>query len=60
MDRKVVKNVAEGGVRIGVIDVVHGVINPAEVTTQFVRTQRKMAAHLKEVYQMSTELSFVN
>ena len=58
--RKEVKNVAEEGAPIGVIDVVHGAVNPAEVTTQSVRTQRKMAAHLKEVYQMSTEPSFVN
>ena len=38
----------------------HGAINPAEVTTQSVRTQRKMAAHLKEVHQMSIKPSIVN
>lgn len=38
---------------------VHGAINPSEVAAQSVRTQRKIATHLKEVYQMGTEPTFV-
>ena len=59
-DRKGVNNVAEEGAPTGVIEVVHGAVNPSEVITRSVRTQRKLAAHLKEVYQMSTKLNFVN
>ena len=59
-DRKGEKNLGEDRGPIGVIDVVQGATNLAEVTAQSVRTQRKMAAHLKEVYQMTTEPSFIN
>lgn len=52
------ENFADEGGPVGIIDVV--AINPAEMTTQSVRTQRKMAKHLKEVYRMSTEPSIVN
>ena len=58
--RKGERSMDKGKSLIRVIDVVHGVINPAEVTTQSIITQRKMAAHLKEVYHMTTEPSFVH
>ena len=60
LDRKEKRSVAEEREPAGVIDVVHGVISPTEMTTQSIRTQRKMAAHLKEVYQTSTEPSIIN
>ena len=59
-DRKGEKNSGKDKGPIGVIDVVTGVTNLAEVTTQSVRTQRKMAAYLKEVYQMTTKPIFVS
>ena len=43
-DRKGERNLGKDKGPIGVIDVVHGVTNPAEVTTQSNKTQRKMAA----------------
>ena len=60
LDRNEIKNVTDEGGPMGIINVVHGAINPAEMTTQYVKNQRRMAAHLKEVYQMSTESSIVN
>lgn len=54
------KKVTEEEGPIGIIDVVRGVVNPSELTTQSVRSQRKMAAHLKEVYQMSSEPCIVS
>lgn len=59
LDRKEEKNFGGDRAPVGVIDVVHGAINPSEVAAQSVRTQRKMATHLKEVYQMGTEPTFV-
>ena len=58
--RKGERNLGKDKGSIGVIDVEHPITNSAEVTTQSVRTQRKMAAHLKEVYQMTIEPSFIN
>ena len=39
---------------------VHRALNPVEMTTKYVKNQRRMVVHLKEVYQMSTEPSIVN
>ena len=60
LDRKEIKNVAYEERPMGIIDVVHGAINPTEMTTQSIKNQKRMATHLKKVYQMSTEPSIVN
>lgn len=45
---------------VGVIDVVHGTTDPSEVAAGSVRQQRKMVAHLREVYRATTQPRMVH